>query len=76
MQAIHIKALMDDIKGGAHPKRNWLKHISGMFLFADSTIRAVDLSDRSRSRMASIAGPMPKSRHIARTGLMDRCRAS
>jgi integrase len=41
MQAIHIKALMDDIKGGAHAKRNWLKHISGMFGFAeDNMIRA------------------------------------
>src|SRR4030081_1319395 len=37
MQAIHIKALMDEIKGGAHPKRNWLKHISGMFLFAEES---------------------------------------
>jgi hypothetical protein len=42
MQAIHIKALMDDIKGGAHPKRNWLKHISGMFLFAEGAMIRVD----------------------------------
>ena len=42
MQAIHIKALMDDIKGGAHPKRNWLKHISGMFLFAEEAMIRVD----------------------------------
>jgi integrase len=41
MQAIHIKALMDEINGSAHAKRNWLKHISGMFGFAeDSVIRA------------------------------------
>jgi integrase len=38
LQAIHIKALMDEIKGGAHAKRNWLKHISGMFLFAEGAM--------------------------------------
>jgi integrase/recombinase XerD len=35
IQPQHIIALMDDISGGAHPQRNWLKHISGMFLFAE-----------------------------------------
>jgi hypothetical protein len=35
LQAIHIKALMDKNGGTAHSKRNWLKHISGMFLFAE-----------------------------------------
>jgi integrase len=42
MQAVHIKALMDEIKGGAHPKRNWLKHISGMFLFAEENMIRAD----------------------------------
>jgi hypothetical protein len=42
MQAIHIKALMDQIEGGAHPKRNWLKHISGMFVFAEEALIRVD----------------------------------
>lgn len=35
MHPQHIIALMDEIEGGAHPKRNWLKHISGMFLYAE-----------------------------------------
>ena len=35
LQAIHIKALMDEVRGGPHPKRNWLKHLSGMFGFAE-----------------------------------------
>jgi hypothetical protein len=35
MQAIHIKALMDEVQGGPHPKRNWLKHLSGTFLYAE-----------------------------------------
>lgn len=35
LQPQHVIALMDAIPGGAHPKRNWLKHISGMFLFAE-----------------------------------------
>jgi site-specific recombinase XerD len=35
IQPQHIIALMDDIQGGPHPQRNWLKHISGMFLFAE-----------------------------------------
>jgi integrase-like protein len=42
LQAIHIKALMDEITGGAHPKRNWLKHLSGMFLFAEEEMIRVD----------------------------------
>jgi hypothetical protein len=35
IQPPHIIALMDELPGGAHPKRNWLKHISGMFLYAE-----------------------------------------
>jgi len=35
IQPQHIIALMDDIPGGAHPQRNWLKHISGMFGYAE-----------------------------------------
>jgi hypothetical protein len=35
IQPQHIIALMDAIPRGAHPQRNWLKHISGMFLFAE-----------------------------------------
>jgi hypothetical protein len=42
MQAVHIKALMDQVPGGAHPKRNWLKHISGMFGFAEENMIRVD----------------------------------
>ena len=42
MQAKHIKALMDQITGGAHAKRNWLKHISGMFLFAEENMIRAD----------------------------------
>jgi hypothetical protein len=42
MQAIHIKALMDEVEGGPHPKRNWLKHLSGMFLFAEEDMIRVD----------------------------------
>jgi hypothetical protein len=38
LQAVHIKALMDEVKGGPHPKRNWLKHLSGMFLFAEEAM--------------------------------------
>jgi hypothetical protein len=33
---------MDQVAGGAHPKRNWLKHISGMFLFAEDAMIRVD----------------------------------
>jgi len=42
LQAIHIKALMDQVAGGPHPKRNWLKHLSGMFLFAEEDMIRVD----------------------------------
>jgi hypothetical protein len=42
LQAIHIKALMDEVAGGPHPKRNWLKHLSGMFLFAEEAMIRVD----------------------------------
>jgi site-specific recombinase XerD len=42
LQAKHIQALMQDIKGGAHPKRNWLKHIAGLFIFAEETGLRVD----------------------------------
>jgi len=42
LQAIHIKAMMDQIGGTAHSKRNWLKHISGMFLFAEGAMIRVD----------------------------------
>jgi hypothetical protein len=82
LQAIHIKALMDGIDGTAHSKRNWLKHIAGMFLFAEedmirSTTPAVASSDRShRRRTASIAGPIVRSRSTGHTGLTGRSRAS
>jgi hypothetical protein len=42
LQAIHIKALMDQVGGGPHPKRNWLKHLSGMFLFAEEDMIRID----------------------------------
>jgi integrase len=42
LQAIHIKALMDKIDGGPHPKRNWLKHLSGMFGYAEDEMIRVD----------------------------------
>jgi hypothetical protein len=42
LQAIHIKALMDQNGGTAHSKRNWLKHISGMYLFAEEDMIRVD----------------------------------
>ncbi len=42
LQAIHIKTLMDEVTGGPHPKRNWLKHLSGMFLFAEEDMIRVD----------------------------------
>jgi hypothetical protein len=42
LQAIHIKALMDTKGGTAHSRRNWLKHISGMFLFAEEEMIRVD----------------------------------
>jgi len=42
LQAIHIKALMDERGGTAHSKRNWLKHIAGMFLFAEEAMIRVD----------------------------------
>src|SRR5258708_5990142 len=42
LQAIHIKALMDERGGTAHSKRNWLKHIAGMFLFAEDAMIRVD----------------------------------
>jgi integrase len=42
LQAVHIKALMDRIDSTAHAKRNWLKHISGMFLFAEEAMIRVD----------------------------------
>jgi integrase len=35
IQAQHIIALMDDVSGGPHPQRNWLKHISGLFGYAE-----------------------------------------
>ena len=42
LQAMHIKALMDQIGGTAHSKRNWLKHIAGMFLFAEEEMIRAD----------------------------------
>lgn len=42
MMPQHIIALMDEIKGGAHPKRNWLKHISGLFLYAEENRIRID----------------------------------
>ncbi|RXH41066.1 site-specific integrase [Bradyrhizobium zhanjiangense] len=42
MQAIHIRALMEEVPGGPHPKRNWLKHLSGMFLYAEEVGLRVD----------------------------------
>ena len=42
LQAIHIKTLMDEVAGGPHPKRNWLKHLSGMFLYAEEAMIRVD----------------------------------
>jgi hypothetical protein len=42
LQAIHIKALVNEIKGTAHSKRNWLKHVSGMFLFAEEDMIRAD----------------------------------
>jgi Phage integrase family len=42
LQAIHIKALMDQVDGGPHPKRNWLKHLSGMFLYAEEAMIRID----------------------------------
>lgn len=42
IQAPHMQALMNQIKGTANAKRNWLKHISGMFGFAEDTGIRVD----------------------------------
>src|ERR1700716_3054691 len=42
LQAVHIKALMDQIDSTAHAKRHWLKQISGMFLFAEEAMIRAD----------------------------------
>jgi hypothetical protein len=33
---------MDKVSGGPHPKRNWLKHLSGLFLHAEQEMIRVD----------------------------------
>lgn len=42
METKHIIALMDGVEGGPHPQRNWLKHISGMFLYAEEKRLRID----------------------------------
>jgi site-specific recombinase XerD len=42
IQAHHMQALVNQIKGTPHSKRNWLKHVAGMFIFAEDTGIRVD----------------------------------